>query len=110
MNNPVDLQAQMFANNPAAKGPFSSLGSAVSIILPNVIVFAGILFFGLILYGGFELITLGGQYNLNSEKVTRAKQVTYYAVIGFLLVVSAYFILQIISTLTGINFTNPPVN
>lgn len=109
MSSPVNLQANFFADNPNAQGPFSTLGGAVTAILPNIIVFAGVLFFGLIIYGGFQLITLGGQYNLNSEKVTKAKQMTYYAVIGFLLVISAYFILQLISTVTGINFINPPV-
>jgi hypothetical protein len=109
MSAPVDLQANLFANQAGAKAPFSTIGGVVSLILPNVIVFAGVFFFALILYGGFQLIILGGQYNLSPDKVTKAKQMTYYAGIGFLLVVSAYFILQIISTVTGINFINSPV-
>jgi hypothetical protein len=109
MNSPVDLQSNFFANQSGAKNSFSTLGGAVSVILPNVIVFAGVLFFCLIIFSGFQLITLGGQYNLNSEKVTKAKQMIYYSIIGFLLVVSAYFILQIVSTVTGINFINSPV-
>lgn len=109
MSAPVNLQANFFAGQTGAQSIFSSLGSAVSAILPNVIVFTGVLFFALIIYSGFQLITLGGQYNLNSEKVTKAKQMIYYAAIGFLLVISAYFILQIISRVTGINFFNSTV-
>jgi hypothetical protein len=109
MNNPVDLRANFFTGQSGADTMFSSLGSAVSVILPNILVFAGVLLFIMIIYSGFQLISLGGQYNLNSEKVTKAKQMTYYAVIGFLLVISAYFILQIISKVTGIDFINSPV-
>jgi hypothetical protein len=105
----VDLKTNFFTGHGTAGTNFSSLGQVVSIFLPNVIVFAGILFFFLILYSGFQLINLGGQYNLDSQKVTRAKQMVYYSIIGFLLVVSAYFILQIVSTVTGINFINSPV-
>jgi hypothetical protein len=32
-----------------------------------------------------------------------------YGFIGFLLVVSAYFILQLISTIIGVNFINSPI-
>jgi hypothetical protein len=49
MNNPVDIRSNFFADHPNAQGTFSSLGGVISVILPNVIVFAGILFFFLIL-------------------------------------------------------------
>jgi hypothetical protein len=108
-NAAVNLQGNFFADSPNAQAPFSSLGSAVSIILPNVIVFCGVLFFVLIIYGGFQLIVLGGQYMLSPQRVTQAKNMIYYGALGFLLVVTAYFILQIVGKVTGIDFINSNV-
>jgi hypothetical protein len=105
----VDLKSNFFSGQPGAATPFSTIGGAISVLLPNVIIACGILFFLLIIYGGYQLIVLGGQWNLSPQKVTQAKTMTYYGAIGFLLVLSAYFILQITGVITGINFLNPPV-
>lgn len=109
MNAAVDLKSNFFSGQPDATKSFSTLGGVISILIPNVIVVCGILFFLLILYGGWQLITLGGQWNLSPQKVTQAKTMTYYGAIGFLLVISAYFILQITGVITGIDFINSPV-
>jgi hypothetical protein len=105
----VDLYVQFFGNHPtAAVFAGSSLGWIISALLPNIIIMAGIFFFFLIIYGGFQLIVFGGQNN-TPQRVAQSRNMITYGFIGFLLVVSAYFILQLISTVTGINFMNSPV-
>jgi hypothetical protein len=85
-----------------------SLGSVISLLLPNVIMVAGLIFMYLIIYGGYMLIVYGGQAN-SPGRVQQGKNSITYGVLGLLLVVSSYFILQIISTVTGINFLNSPI-
>lgn len=103
-----DIDTVFFGSHPEATS-FSgtSLGQIISALLPNVIVFAGIFCFLLIIYGGFQLIVYGGQFN-SPQRVAQSRSMVTYGFIGFLLVVSAYFILQLIGAITGINFINPP--
>ena len=77
------------------------LGAIISALLPNVIILAGIIFFFLILFGGFKLIVGAGQ-NSSPQDAAKARAALTYGVIGFLLVGASYLILQIISDqLTG---------
>lgn len=78
----------------------------ISVLLPNVLMFAGVIFFFLILGGGFMMIKSAGG-DANAQDTAKAKNAVTFAVIGFLIVVSAYFILQIVSTATGVDFINP---
>lgn len=103
----VNIQTQFFRYNPGHTG-FTDIGSITSIILPNVIVFSGILLFLLLIYAGYLLIVLGGQNNPPAI-VAKSKHMITYAFLGFLLVVSAYFILQIINIVTGVNFIDSPI-
>ena len=103
----ADIYTQFFQGHPDSKTLGGSLGRFASSLLPNILIVAGILLLFLIIYGGFQLIILGGQFNSPSQ-VSKSKSMVTYAFIGFLLVVSAYFILQIVSTVTGVDFTNIP--
>lgn len=84
-----------------------TVGELVSRLLPNVIVAAGVVFFILIVFFGIGVIKAAGNAG-DAKSTAQAKAALTWSVIGFLLVVSAFFILQIASTLTGINFINPP--
>lgn len=57
-------------------------------IIKTALGFLGIIFLGLIIYGGFLWMTAGG----NEESVGKAKKTIYYAVIGLLIVMAAYSI------------------
>ena len=85
---------------------FENIGTLVSSLLPNLLVGAGVIFFFLILGGGFMMIKSAGG-DANAQDTAKAKNAVTFAVIGFLLVISAYFILQIVGVITGINFINP---
>jgi hypothetical protein len=98
---------QQFFNQHANARNFAgnNLGQMASVLLPNFIVLAGMIFFLLIVYGGYILIIYGGQYNA-PQRVAQSKNMVTYGLIGLLLVVAAYFILQLITQVTGVNFTN----
>ncbi len=102
----VDLKANFFQNKPGAEKLGSSPGSLVSNLLPNILIVAGVIFFGLIIYSGYNLLFLSG--NPDQKSAAKAKDTMRYGVAGFLIVVSAYFILQIISSTLGVNFMEPP--
>jgi hypothetical protein len=76
--------------------PFSDPGSLISALLPNIVMLAGVIFFLLLLYGAFKLIIESGK-NHSAQAAQKAKDYITFALIGFLIVVSAYFILQIVS-------------
>lgn len=71
-------------------GPLFSIGLTWAITLISVVS----LF--MIIFAGIKYITSGG-----GKGVEEAKNILTYAIIGFLVVLFAYFIVSIISTLTG---------
>lgn len=80
----------------------------ISTLLPNAFVLAGIIFFGLIVAGGWSYI-IGAGGEPSAQDKAKAKAAITYGIAGFLLVVSAYFILQVIETVTGIKFIQPNI-
>ncbi len=94
----VDLK-QTYLNtstHPGAATLGNSLGSLISGLLPNIIMMAGLISFGLIVYGGFQLIRYSGK-DRGPAQLEKARNYFTFGVVGFLIVVSAYFILQIVS-------------
>ncbi len=80
----------------------------ISILLPNILVLAGVIFFGLIVAGGWSYI-IGAGGEPSAQDKAKAKAAITYGVVGFLLVISAYFILQIVETVTGVKFIQPNI-
>lgn len=65
-----------------------SLGEIAGAIIGTFLSFLGIIFLCLIIYGGFLWMTSAG----NEGKVIRAKQTLTQAVIGLIIILSAYSI------------------
>ncbi len=85
---------------------FQSFGAFLSqTIIPNVLVIANIILFFLILFGGFTLITNAG----NPDKQKQGAQTLTAALIGFILIFTAYWIMQIIGIITGFDFFNSSI-
>jgi len=103
----IDIEANFFRVQTGARGIGNSPGAFISALLPNIIMVAGIVFFFLIVGAGFSLIVGAGQQK-SPQEVAKAKAALTWGVVGFLLVVTAYFILQIIQTMLGVNFTTIP--
>lgn len=104
----VSIANEFYTGQPAGvRNLTSSPGSFISAVLPNIMILAGVIFFGLILIGGFGMV-IGAGKESSPQAAAKSKSAVTYGVIGFLLVISAYFILQIVSTLTGVPFLTLP--
>ena len=86
-------------------GQTVGLGDLVSIILSNAIIFAGVIMVFLLIFGGISIIIGAGQDN--PEAAARGKQAATTAVIGFIIIFAAYWIIQIIEAMTGLQILNP---
>jgi len=104
---PVDIQANFFSSHPNAQTPFTSPGSLLTRILPNAMILGGVLFFFYIIWGGWDIV-FGAGSGGNPTSMQKAWRKLTFGLIGFLIVVGSFFILQIIETLTGIDIINPP--
>ena len=78
----------------------SGVGQLVSIIVSNALVVAGIIMLFLLVFGGFSIIAGAGRDN--PEQASRGKQAATTAVIGFIIIFAAYWIIQLIQLITGI--------
>lgn len=66
----------------------ADVGQISAVIIETVLGLLGIIFIVLMVYAGFEWMTAAG----NEEKVSKAKETIFRAIIGLIIVVSAYAI------------------
>lgn len=101
---PAHAQGDTFGLNPV--GQNLKLGNEdIRVIAARIILvilgLLGIIAFGLVLYAGFVIMTSAG----NEEKVAQGKRILTNAVIGFVIIISAFsivsFILKSLSDATG---------
>ncbi len=83
---------------------YSSAAPLVSSLLKNSMVIAGIIFLFLLVFGGIMFISSAG--SSDSKKTGQAQAAITSAVIGFAVIFSAYFIIEIIQVLTGVQILN----
>jgi hypothetical protein len=86
---------------------YSSPGALISIILKNVYIAAGLVFFVLLLFGGFSIILGAGEGD--PKKSAQGIKAATAAGIGFLVIFASYWIVQIIQIVTGVNILNPVI-
>jgi len=79
---------------------FPTVGSLISVLLPNVFILAGVVFFLLLIFGGFGLIMGAG--GGDAKQTDQGKQAITAAVIGFLVIFLSYWIIKIIEVVTGL--------
>jgi len=80
-----------------------TLGDYITPLVSFAVVGAGLIAFLLFLGGGIAMIAGAG----NPQQQEKGKSALTAGVIGLALVVSAYWIVQIIEVLTGLNLLNP---
>jgi hypothetical protein len=85
----------------APASTFSDFGSVVSIIVRNAFVLAGVISLVLLVLGGFGVIVGAGSGD--TKKLEESKKAITGAVMGLLIVVLSYTIVQIIATVTGLS-------
>lgn len=82
--------------------------ACIPIVIKNVIqwalIFAGIIALFLIIYAGFQFVTSKG----DPQQVDSAKKTLTYAIIGLLLILFSFAILNLISTVTGVSQISNP--
>jgi Zn-dependent protease with chaperone function len=84
---------------------YSSIGSFISKIIPNVYVVAGIILFALVLGGGFAILTSSG----NPDQQNKGGNAVTAALVGFLIIFASYWLVQIVEHLTGVKIFDPGV-
>ncbi len=83
---------------------FPSFSSLVSVLVKNSLTIAGILLLILLIFGGLMFIIGAG--SSDSKKSAQGKTMVTDALIGFAIVITAYFIVQIIEVMTGLKILN----
>jgi len=81
------------------------LADLISVILSNAMVIAGIILLFLLIFGGISMIMGAGQDN--PEQAAKGKQAATAAVIGFIIIFAAYWIIQIVENITGLDILKP---
>lgn len=93
---------------PAEK--FQTIGKLVTVLVQNIMVIAGVLLFVLLIFGGLQFIIGAGSGD--KEGVGKGKNAITAAIIGFILIITAYWIVQIIGYIAfgnKLNIFNPGV-
>ncbi len=75
-----------------------SIGQVIGALLPVIFSIAGLLLFGLLIWGGFEFLTSAG----DPKKVESAKSRLTSAFAGFVIIFVAYWLIQILEVIFGI--------
>ncbi len=86
-------------NNPISS-VFGSLGDFVSHLLNPVYVIAGVIMMFLLIFGGISVIIGAGKQD--SGQVEKGQKAITAAVIGFIIIVGSFFIIQLIEVITGV--------
>lgn len=82
------------------------VGNLVSNTLSAAIVIAGILTLFLFALGGFNMLAGAGQNN--PDQAAKGRQAAMWGAIGFGVIFAAYWLIQLIETITGSTFITDP--
>lgn len=90
-------------------GSFSSayptITGLIAALLRNSLTIAGVILLCLLIFGGLSYIINAG--DSDPKKTAQSMAMITDAIIGFLVVILAYFIIQIVEVVTGVNILNP---
>lgn len=84
---------------------YPNVSVLISIILKNSFAVISIILLIILIFGGITFIMSAG--SSDSKKAQQSKSAMTNAIIGFAIVFCAYFIIQIIQIITGLNILNP---
>ncbi|MBI3386006.1 hypothetical protein HY031_02890, partial [Candidatus Gottesmanbacteria bacterium] len=82
--------------------PFQSLGDIMSRVMPYVFAAAGIGLLLMLIRSGFSFLTSAG----DTKKLEQARQRLTYALVGFIVIFVAYWIVQIFGIIFGVKEIN----
>ncbi len=85
------------SNGTTVSSAYKTPADLINLLTANIFIFGGIILFGMIIYSGFLFITQG------EKGMEQAKTTLTTAVLGFIIMFAAYWILRIIKIATGAN-------
>jgi hypothetical protein len=77
---------------------YGTPAALLKVIVPNMFIAAGLIVFALLVFGGFSIIFSGGE----TKKYEEGTKAIMSAGIGFAIVITAYWVIQIIELFTGL--------
>ena len=101
MNNLAQVSiGEKFFGSSGGFQNLSDIGGLVSTIVNFALIAAGLIFLFLFVIGGISIMS--GSGSDNPERAAKGKQAITTALIGFVVVFAAYWIVKLIETITGI--------
>ncbi len=95
---PIDLSTAIKLNETQSVGEiFDDPTDLINLLVPNLFILAGTIFFFLLILGGFTIISSG-----SADGVDKGKQQITVAILGFAIMFCAYWIVQVVEYLTGV--------
>lgn len=91
--------SNMVSSVPGFKPILNSPTNVISELLPYALTLAGLILFGMLIMGGFEIMTAA----TDAKKADAGKARITTAVIGFVIIFAAYWITQILEIMTGVS-------
>ena len=77
---------------------FTNLASIINEALKYIFPFAGLILFFILIAGGFQFLTAAG----NEESIKKASQKITYAIIGFVVIFVAFWLIKLLETVFGV--------
>ena len=104
----VDLKSKLILNPTTGVGvgdKYTNIASFLNLFLPLAFLISGIILLFLLIGGGFSIIASGG----DAKNVEKGKNAIMGAVLGFIVIFAAFWIIQIIQVITGVQILNSTI-
>ena len=88
-------------------GPTYGIGDLVSTVVSFGITIASVLLLFLLIGGGVSIIASAG--NNDPRAAAQGKQAVTWAIVGFMIVFTAFFVIRLIEVITGQTFITDPL-
>ncbi|CAN5244995.1 hypothetical protein BH09PAT2_BH09PAT2_11510 [soil metagenome] len=78
---------------------FTDLSTLLGVVTPLITIIAALILGGMLGRSALLILTAGD----DPEKITQAKQTATYAIIGIIIIISAYFIVKLVGVIVQVN-------
>ena len=103
----IGTETKLGNNGPSISSGFQDFGSLFSLLLNNAITIAGVIFLTLLIIAGVNYIIGAGDND--AKKIKQATDSITWAIIGLVVVMCSYFIIQIVEVVTGLSIIKPGI-
>ncbi len=100
----VEIGQSVSWGNGSLESKFPDIASLINMLLQNIFIFAGIVFIGMIILGGYKMLTSAGQ---DPKLFAQARDILKNGIIGLCIIFAAFLIVQAVQVLTGVIILNP---